>query len=153
MHFCTVCKKGFQWPADLKRHQTAKHRTDQTVKEVVHIPSKTIMSYTPAPKQVYAYSSDGSSDEDEIQTGSGINNNFKRAVNIMLKLSRINAFDELGQICGEDGSYIPHTSVESLISCTQRRSPIIYGEQAFLKLLHKAKVELDDIVNELSAVN
>ena len=67
---------------------------------------------------------------------------------VILKLGRIKGYDEHRRILSSDGSYIQGTDVTMLLNEAMSPKRVLNGMEEFIKLLVKAKVDPDIIVND-----
>lgn len=67
---------------------------------------------------------------------------------IILKLGRINGYDENRRIIGSDGKYIPGSDVTMLMNEAINPKRVLVGIDEFVKLLDRAKVDPDSILND-----
>lgn len=67
---------------------------------------------------------------------------------IILKLGKIQGYDDNRQILGSDGAYIPGTDVIMLVNEAMTPKRVLNGLEDFIKLLSKAKIDPDIIVND-----
>lgn len=67
---------------------------------------------------------------------------------IVLKLGRIKGYDENRRILGSDGNYIPGSDVSMLMNEAMNPKRVLLGMEEFVKLLAKAKVDPDTILND-----
>lgn len=67
---------------------------------------------------------------------------------IILKLGRIKGYDENRRILGSDGEYIPGSDVTMLMNEAMNPKRVLVGIEEFVKLLDKAKVDPDSILND-----
>jgi hypothetical protein len=71
-----------------------------------------------------------------------------RCLTIALRLARISGYDDQNRILGLDGVYQSDTDINALISYAVTSGKNLRGENEFVNLLYKAKVEPELICNE-----
>lgn len=82
------------------------------------------------------------------QSGGGKKNTSIRSVaSIVLRLARINGFNEEHQIKGPDGRFMQNTDVLDLINYALKPGRTVNGLEAFISLLRSAKVPVSLIRN------
>jgi hypothetical protein len=67
---------------------------------------------------------------------------------IILKLGRIKGYDENRRIRGSDGTYIPGSDISMLLDEATNPKRVLVGMEDFVKLLVKAKVNPEAILND-----
>lgn len=67
---------------------------------------------------------------------------------IILKLGRIKGYDEGRRILGSDGSYVPGSDISMLLNEVMSPNRVLKGMDEFIKLLAKAKIDHDLILND-----
>lgn len=86
---------------------------------------------------------------DNEQTGSGVRNQVKSTLlEILIKLSKCNGFNEEGHIRDSNGTFLPGTDVGTLASYAVSHEKIMRGKKRFASLLHEAGVNPVKIANE-----
>ena len=81
------------------------------------------------------------------QKGSGYSNLF-HIIQMVLKLSQINGFNNDFNIRGNSGEFIPNTNIAKLLSLTQHRVRSQKGVPELINLLYEAKIDPNIIQNE-----
>jgi hypothetical protein len=71
-----------------------------------------------------------------------------KTVDIIAKLADIKGYDKTYRIQTSDGSYMPNSNLITLITHAMSSGRVLYGEQEFIELLHKAGVEPELILND-----
>jgi hypothetical protein len=71
-----------------------------------------------------------------------------RLLKIILKLANIEGYNQEGKIKTPSGDYLMHSDIVSLLNHAMTVGRVLIGEQEFIKLLYKAQIEPDLIVNE-----
>src|SRR5882757_4278569 len=85
--------------------------------------------------------------DNSIQQGSGSNNIF-HIIQMVIKLSQINGFNDNFNIRGSDGQFIPNTNIAKLLGLTQHRVRTQKGVPELINLLYEAKIDPNIIHNE-----
>ena len=71
-----------------------------------------------------------------------------KLLNIILRLARIDSYDLYGRLKLEDGTIIQNSDIGHLLQHAMMPGKVLIGEQEFIKLLFKAQVEPDMIIND-----
>ena len=68
-------------------------------------------------------------------------------INSVLKLAKINGYNAQGQILVKDGNIIQNSNIINLLEYSMKPGKLLIGEEDFIHLLFKAKVEPEQIIN------
>lgn len=82
-----------------------------------------------------------------VQKGEGVDN-ILNIIRMVIRLSRINAFNEEFNIRGKDNNFIPNTNLAKLLSLTQHKVRNQKGVPELIQLLYEAKIKPKLIQNE-----
>ena len=73
---------------------------------------------------------------------------YRRIMNILLKLASIGAYNEYGEIRGSHGRFIPRSDIIKLISISFSKDKQVAGEDEYIYLLSRAKVDPTLLTND-----
>ena len=73
---------------------------------------------------------------------------YRRIMTILLKLAIISAYNLNGEIRGSDGNFIPRSDIIKLTSISFSKDRQITGEDAYISLLSRARIDPSLLTNE-----
>ena len=73
--------------------------------------------------------------------------NLNQLLPLILKLAKIEGFNDVGEIKNDEGNFIPGTSVIDLIKASLSDAPVETVNESFIKLLIKAGVNPSQVKN------
>ena len=75
-------------------------------------------------------------------------NRLRKLLTIVLKLAKVQGYNDNYQIKGQDGNYIERTDLQSLLNWAVSQDKVMVGLNEFVDLLKKAGVTPEDVLNE-----
>jgi hypothetical protein len=73
---------------------------------------------------------------------------LRKMFSIALKLALVNGYDSSLSLIDSNGNVVPHSSIELLINHALTQGKLLVGEEEFIRMLIKAEVPPDMIINE-----
>ena len=68
-------------------------------------------------------------------------------IELALKFAKINGYDEKGRIIGKNGEVIQNSNIINLFEYSMKDGKLLVGEDEFVHLLYKAKIDPENITN------